>query len=390
MNRRPKILFVSSFLLFPETHAGGAKRLWYFAKELAKHADLWVIETDGCFERNKHGASIAHFERTLFIDTFRRRIHGALFPMGTSGSLHINRKALRSFLADTSFDGIFAAYPAALQLMNIPELARQGSFCYLEDDLYLELLRNQAFSKKTVLKKLYNNYKRHCISNYYNRMFNKVRTFISISEEERGIATRLWPATRTEVIPYGVPLEDYPLLPLPQNPAPIIGYIGNFTHSPNAIALAFIVNEIRPLVLKKYPSARFVIAGRNIPKNIINSVPESDSDNFEWLGEIDSVVSFYENITIFLNPVFSGRGLRTKLVEAAAFGRPIISTALGAEGLEKLDLLIAETADEFLVQINTASDRNTSLPHISKNRAAAEDHYSIAAISHRLLDILLK
>jgi len=61
------------------------------------------------------------------------------------------------------------------------------------------------------------------------------------------------------------------------------------------------------------------------------------------VGDVEDLTQFYGSIGIFINPLRQGRGLRTKVVEAAAFGRRFLSTAFGAEGLEELQLRLCET-----------------------------------------------
>ena len=103
---------------------------------------------------------------------------------------------------------------------------------------------------------------------------------------------------------------------------------------------------------------------------------------------MEDLTQFYRSIGIFINPVRQGRGLRTKVVEAAAFGRPILSTALGAEGLEELQLRLCETKEQFLEALRTLVGNEEYHRVAEHNREAVVRSFSSAKLGETLMDIL--
>jgi glycosyltransferase involved in cell wall biosynthesis len=103
---------------------------------------------------------------------------------------------------------------------------------------------------------------------------------------------------------------------------------------------------------------------------------------------VDDLATFYAGIHVFANPVREGRGMRTKVLEAAAYGRPVVSTDLGAEGLEDLDLPRFGSAEEFVGVCLGLAEGLRRADVAARNRAVVEQRYSTAAIGRVLLDAL--
>ena len=91
---------------------------------------------------------------------------------------------------------------------------------------------------------------------------------------------------------------------------------------------------------------------------------------------------------MFVNAVRTGRGLRTKVIEAAAFGRPILSTPLGAEGLEGIALGLFETGEELADLLPSISDREAATRAVIQNREVVERDFSMNTVGNKLLALL--
>ena len=116
---------------------------------------------------------------------------------------------------------------------------------------------------------------------------------------------------------------------------------------------SFFANEILPLVRAVAPHARFHIVGAN-PAADVRALA---SETIVVHGRVDDVRPFLANSEIVVVPVWSGGGTRLKVLEAAASGKPIVSTPLGVEGLDfgADDVLIADDARGFADAIVSAS-----------------------------------
>jgi glycosyltransferase involved in cell wall biosynthesis len=344
-----KILFISSLLLFKHTRYGGTKRLYYIARHLSRYHDLDL----------------------LCIDT----------GIDLSADLLLCPDQLRKFSAK-KYDAILLAYPFALTFLHKDLL--DGSVVpqrvvYLEDDLYFEKFN----SADVFWKQLKCQVKRWVILRYYAKVLRNSRKFVAISRQEESVMKKRFPWLTTSVIKYGIDLSEYPLLP-PAEEKNVLGFIGNYRHEPNLHALSLFIEQWLPVLKERIPGVRFVVAGRHVPEKLRTRYHEDHC--IQWMENINKVADFYSKISIFVNPVLSGRGLRTKVVEAAAFGRPVISTALGSEGLEDLDISIAENAEQCVNAFQKVTKEWLNI--VKENRAVVERLYSIEAVKSSMENIL--
>jgi len=111
----------------------------------------------------------------------------------------------------------------------------------------------------------------------------------------------------------------------------------------NLQAANFLINKVLPKVKLKLPDIKLAFAG-----TISDSL--SEIDGIEILGRVDDLASIYKTAVVVVNPVFIGTGLKIKTIEALAHGKPLVTTSVGAEGLEehtKESFLIGDTPDNF-------------------------------------------
>ncbi len=112
-----------------------------------------------------------------------------------------------------------------------------------------------------------------------------------------------------------------------------LGFLASFTHSPNIEALRFIVQVLAPALAKSHPALRWRIAGRSPPPELVAAAPPS----MQFLGFVDSVADFYADCTLVVAPLLSGGGVKVKVAEAMAYGKAVVTTPVGAEGIPGLN-----------------------------------------------------
>jgi glycosyltransferase involved in cell wall biosynthesis len=168
--------------------------------------------------------------------------------------------------------------------------------------------------------------------------------------------------------------------------APVFGFIGNYGHPPNQEALRWLSEGLAEAIRERCPDARFVLAGKGIPAWARNEF--GGRSYVELREDVPDLRDFYAGVTAFLNPIRSGRGMRTKIVEAAAFGRPIATTSLGAEGLENLALRIGDGTRglaEACAALLADPDPEAA---IRRNRDTVEREYSLGKVAGELLTFI--
>lgn len=142
---------------------------------------------------------------------------------------------------------------------------------------------------------------------------------------------------------------------------PSVFHIGSLEWAPNQEGLIWFIGACWPQILKKFPSLKFYIAGRNAPQWLIKKL---EAQNVVFLGEIDDAYAFMNSKSIMVVPLFSGSGMRIKIIEGLALGKTIVSTPIGTEGIETengKNILVADTPEMFSEAVcKLAEDKNLS------------------------------
>lgn len=381
-----KILFISSMALFKNTRFGGSKRLYYFAREMERNTRLHLLCLDGSREL-MHQSSPTEFRNRLFLPmvpskSFWRRI---FFLPDAEETIALHQASIKAFLGNEHFDATLLAFPFSLCFLDHEWKRQMGKIIYLEDDLLLEYYRRDLSRKMLGIKKLVKFFRYQQALLFFRQRMKQVETFVCISEQEEKIVRLQFPDLPTRIFKYGIPLENYPLLEEPREKN-VLGFIGNYQHLPNLDAVDWLVRELFPFLLQNEPAARLMLAGKNFPADLKKFC--GPSFRIQVLDTVDNVEDFYRDIGIFVNPLREGRGLRTKLVEAAAFGRPILSTELGAEGLNEFQMGLFASKEQFLSAFRTLV-KNPEYSDVSRhNRNEVEAGFSLSKLGGDLTRLL--
>lgn len=171
---------------------------------------------------------------------------------------------------------------------------------------------------------------------------------IWVSEEDRAALSRIangHMATRDElVIPICVDVENrFPVRRAKH--ARRVTFLGGMHWPPNAEGVLWFVQEVWPSVIQAVPDATLTIIGKQPPSELKGSVK-----NLEVTGFVDDVEPYLVETAAFIVPLNAGGGMRVKIVDAWAWGMPVVSTSIGAEGLKFIDgsnLILADKPEDF-------------------------------------------
>lgn len=162
------------------------------------------------------------------------------------------------------------------------------------------------------------------------RMTAAARRSYVCSEVDRAYLTRRWRLPRVAIFPNAVPIP--PPMPPPREKSLL--FIGQLDYLPNAEAARFLIDSVWPAVRERLPEARLRIAG---PSSEVLGSPSRLPPGVEVTGVVPRLEPLYARTAVACAPIHAGGGTRLKILEAAAFGRPVVSTRLGAEGLDLRD-----------------------------------------------------
>ena len=186
---------------------------------------------------------------------------------------------------------------------------------------------------------------------YENKLWRRFRKGVVVSEMEREIYLRLNPALDLAVIPNGVDILHFRVTPLPTNRHPTILLNGTMSYQPNVDAAGWFVKNIFPLILRHLPQTKLLIVGQN-PVEEVQRLARSDQ--IIVTGSVPDMRDYLSQSDVVVVPLRIGHGTRLKILEAMAAGRPVVSTSIGAEGLEAQagkHLLLGDNPNQFAANV---------------------------------------
>lgn len=193
-----------------------------------------------------------------------------------------------------------------------------------------------------------------------------------------------------EIIPNGVDVTHY----LPdfsaEAPAHLI-YIGSMDWYPNEDAVDFFADEVLPQIQERVPDVRFSIVGGN-PSARVQKLAERKG--VVVTGRVPEIKPYFAEATVFVVPLRIGSGTRLKILEALAMGKAIVSTSVGAEGLDLKDgeeIFIADEPTVFAEAVTRLLTDGSLRRRIGENgRARVERDYDWRSIGEKLHQLYTK
>ena len=185
-------------------------------------------------------------------------------------------------------------------------------------------------------------------------------------------------------IPYGVNPDDFkPHYEVKD--VPTLYHIGSMNWMPNEEGIAWFLNNVWGKLIKRNPNINLYLAGRHMPKWLM----KLKAKNVNVLGEVADAKEFIRNHDIAIVPLLSGSGIRIKIIESMAMGRTVITTMIGAEGIqysEYENIIIADSPAKMTEVICKIIKEPEEAQRIGRNaRKLIEEVYDNKKIIERLL-----
>jgi glycosyltransferase involved in cell wall biosynthesis len=195
------------------------------------------------------------------------------------------------------------------------------------------------------------------------RLLASSGTVFAISDVDRAGMLRLAPRCAVETVPMGIDLSYFQeQLAPPQTGATRFTFVGAFNWHVNEAAAEWLCQQVWPQIRRALPDAELHLVGRD-PSPTVKALGQAGS-SIHVSGTVPDVRPFLRDSTALLVPLRYGSGVRTKILEAFAVRRPVISTSVGCEGLPVQDgvhLLVADDAERFAAScIRLAEDREAA------------------------------
>jgi glycosyltransferase involved in cell wall biosynthesis len=167
-------------------------------------------------------------------------------------------------------------------------------------------------------------------------------------------------------------------------------HIGSMDWMPNCEGVRWFLEKVWPLIHEELPQMKLFLAGRKMPDDLM----ALRSNGVTVVGEVPDAAYFIASKQINIVPLLAGSGIRVKIIEAMSLGKTVITTTVGAAGIDYVDgrdLLLADTPEQFAAQVRRCAENPELCRQIGDNaRSLILEKYGNEAITKRLIDFYNK
>jgi len=177
---------------------------------------------------------------------------------------------------------------------------------------------------------------------------------LACSDTDAQQLSALVPQTPVTVVPNGVDTQAIAASPASPRANRII-FVGQMSWFPNHDGVVWFLQDILPRIVQARPDAQFALVGKNAGLQ----VPPPVAANVQLLGFVDDLVPVMQEAAVYVVPLRAGSGTRLKVLEAMAFGKAIVTTHIGSEGIALDDgdnAIYADSAADFAAAVLRVMD----------------------------------
>jgi glycosyltransferase involved in cell wall biosynthesis len=351
-----RILWVKADKLLP-VHSGGNIRTYHVLRYLAAHHDLTFYsyyggKHDDVYERELQ----QHLPGSIAVCTGKRELSGVgrgldyLAHLTAQPPYAVSRFAcfkvqdqIRTWFREQRFDVAVCDFLDAA--VNFPGRLSTPSVLF-QHNVESEIWRRHAATATHPVKKMMYRMEFQKMLRYEQIEVRKFHHVVAVSENDRTLMTEWVDPSHVTVIPTGVDLAQYRPDPDAPEPAPLISFVGAMDWEPNVDGVEYFCSQVWPAIQAEVPEARFRIVGRNPDRR----VEKWASGSIEVTGRVPSVVEHLCQSAVVIVPLRIGGGTRLKIYEAMATAKAVVSTTIGAEGLDVhhgRDIMLADDPRSF-------------------------------------------
>jgi glycosyltransferase involved in cell wall biosynthesis len=241
-----------------------------------------------------------------------------------------------------------------------------------------------ANNEKSAVKKWYLNLLAKRLKSYEYWAFRCVDAIIALTKDDKNQMTKSGVETPIYIAPVGLDLSSYKCIN--RNPGNVIFHLGAMDWLPNQEGIEWFLEKVWPSIHQQFPNVKFKFAGKCMPDYLF----ENRSEVVQVDDFIEDSKEYMQSGDIMIVPIFSGSGMRVKIVEGMALGKAIVSTTIGLEGIAATDnqqVMIANSADEFIKAISYLLEHpHRTLEIGDEARKFAEFHFENKEIGRKLMN----
>jgi len=336
-----KILWVNSDFLHPTTRGGQIRTLETLKRLHQRHeihyAGLLLPSARGAIERSVEYCTkaypVAHHVPADFSPGFYRQICESQFSRLPMAVLRYRSEALRRqvdrLTRSEKFDAVVCDFVFAA-----PNISDPGAAILFQHNVESVIWKRHVKHARTFLLKLYFQGQYERMLRYEERVCQGVKRIVAVSEADAQTMQSLYGGGSIAAVPTGVDL-DYFAPPEARQSTTDLAFLGSMDWRPNIDGVRWFAADILPLIRRRLPECSLTIVGR-FPSAEILRLAEADP-RIHVTGTVPDVRPYLWESAVSIVPLRVGGGTRLKIYEAMAARVPVVSTGVGAEGLDVRD-----------------------------------------------------
>lgn len=360
---RMKILFVTPFLPSPPRF-GGQRRLDGLMRELAAKHDVSILSFNRTDE-HEHSSLAATREYCREVvtapnfdltDTREKRA----LQLRSLSSLHSFEHLLAArrndfqalldrMLSETRYDVVQFEFAQMTAFHFASDGPTSPVFVLDEHNIEYDILRRTAEASENLPRRVYNSLNWRKLAREERSAWRRFDGITLTSRRDEQLLHEDFPSACSAVIPNGVDVSAFAPSEGQAEPGRLL-FFGAINYYPNHDAVSYFLDQVFPKILKQHPNAKLCLVGPGGPELMQNR----NDPQVEVAGMVPEVGPYIDQATALVVPMRIGGGTRLKIVEALSKGKPVISTRLGAEGIDVVHdehLLLADDPQEFADQV---------------------------------------
>jgi len=356
-------------------------------KVLAVNSDKYSVDTDSIpIEYRKK----TDFE-TAYLKLKPNPVH-AFLNLFSSKSYNIQRficpkmeRQIINILKENTFDVVNLEMLHTTPYIDIIRKYSDAAIVLRAHNIEHLIWERIAGSARNPLKRFYTRHLARTLKKYELEVLSKVDGIAAITSTDGDFFRKHNPQLPVADIPFGI-TSTFDADAEAECEFPSLFHLGSMNWIPNSDGIRWFLDEVWPGVHSAFPDLKFYLAGRHMPEWLLNR----NDPNVINVGEVDSAKRFLHSKAIMIVPLLSGSGIRIKIIEGMKEGKAIISTTIGAEGIDYSagkDIFIADNSEEFVEAIKKLTADKAFCDSIGNNaRKTIREKYDNRVVTSKLVD----
>lgn len=355
---------------------------------------LTMNTTKHFFDFQKIPAELSHYHevQAVLVDN-RLKPLDAFFNLFSDTSYHVSRfvskkfeVALQALLQKKNFDVVQLESLYLAPYIPIIRANSKAKIVMRSHNVEYEIWNRISQNTPPGFKKIYLKLLTQRLERFEIAQLQAYDLLAAISERDLKAFEAMGYAGKSLVTPIGLTMDQYlPNWKSFERPL-TLSFIGSLDWPPNVEGLKWFLEQAWPQLQIEFPGLTFHIAGRATPEWLMNC----NINGVRVHGEVPNAQHFINQHPVMVVPLFSGSGMRAKILEAMALGRLVVTTSIGLEGISAIhgeQVLIADTAEQFIAQIKKTHEEPLISKQLGQNaRNLISGHFDSLLIAKKLLE----